>query len=97
MSNPQLEDGYIKIANTVMEALAKTRIPGEAMQVLLVILRKTYGFNKKEDNISLSQFHSATGIKKPSIIRAVKLLENMKLIYKKANKQITSYRFNKDL
>ncbi len=97
MASPQLEDGYTRIANEIMEALAKTRIPGEAMQILLVILRKTYGYNKKEDVISLSQFHLATGIIKPSIIRATKLLESMNLISKKAKGMVTSYRFNKNL
>ena len=38
MANPQTENGYTKIANEIMEALAHIRIPGEAMQVLLVIL-----------------------------------------------------------
>ena len=97
MKTPQLEDGYTRIANEIMEGLSKTRVAGEAMQILLVILRKTYGFNKKEDAISLSQFYSATGIKKPSNVRTIKLLESMKLIYKKANLRIISYRFNKDL
>ena len=56
MASPQLKDGYVAIANEIMDALAHIRIPGEARQVLDVILRKTYGWKKKEDEISLSQF-----------------------------------------
>ncbi len=79
-----------------MEALADIRIPGEAMQVLLVVLRKTYGFNKKEDAISLSQFNRATHLVKPSIIRALNVLSSMNIISKNANGSIRKYRFNKD-
>ena len=59
------------------------------------IIRKTLGFNKRDDKIALSQINLATGIVKPSIIRAIKQLESMNLIYKNA-KEIPSYRFNKD-
>jgi len=98
MASPHLEDGYVKIANEIMEALATIRIPGEARQVLDVIFRKTYGWNKKKDKISLSQFYKATGIKKPSIIRAIKTLSTMNLIIvsEKANRDGQEYEFNKD-
>lgn len=97
MANPQLENGHIKIANEIWEALIKTRISGEARQVLDFVLRKTYGFNKKEDKISLSQLVLATGLRRPDIIRARnKLLQMNIIISKKANDNITSYRFNKD-
>ena len=46
MANPQKENGYIMIANEIMEALAKYRIPGEQRQCLDVILRKTYGYDR---------------------------------------------------
>lgn len=93
---PQLENGFTRIANEIMEALAHIRIPGEARQVLDVILRKTYGFMKRSDQISLSQFHLATGMVKPSIVRAIRQLEAMNLISKNANGLHPEYSFNKD-
>jgi len=103
---PQLENGYTKIANELLEAIAAIRIPGEAMQVLLVIIRKTYGYCKKKDAISLSQFVSATGMKKPNICRAVKKLLDMNIIkplskkiikiIEKDNAYISEYELNKD-
>ena len=83
MANPQKENGYTPIANEIMEALAKTRIPGEARQVLDVIIRKTYGFNKAEDLISLSQFVRATGLKRPNVVRAIQKLLEMNIIRRK--------------
>lgn len=103
---PQLENGYTKIANELLEAIAAIRIPGEAMQVLLVIIRKTYGYCKKKDAISLSQFVAATGIKKPNVCRAVKKLLDMNIIkplskkiikiIEKDNAYISEYELNKD-
>ena len=80
MANPQKEDGFVATANELAEAFARIRISGEEWQILWVILRKTYGWNKKQDSISLSQFVEATGIVKPHIVRAIKSLESKKVI-----------------
>jgi phage replication O-like protein O len=92
---PQCEDGYTRIANELLEALCRIRIPGESMQIFLMILRKTYGFGKKEDRISLFQFHS-TGIIKSHIPRAVEKLKLMNLITQKGNEYGLIYGINKD-
>lgn len=97
MASPQKENGYTAIANEIMEALASIRIPGEARQVLDVILRKTYGWNKKEDKISLSQFRKITSLKDHHIIRSRKKLISMNLITtKKGNRGSVIYGFQKD-
>jgi len=94
--NPQLENGYTKIANEIMESLAKIRIPGEAMQILLFILRKTYGWGKKDDRISLSQFVEGTGLKKPTLCKAINKLKKLNLIItQKGNLTYTTYCINK--
>lgn len=96
MANPQVEHGYTKIANELMQALARIRIPGETRQIVDTIFRKTYGFNKKEDIISLSQFCLATGMKKPTCSRAIKTALSMNIIIKKDNGGIHFYSINKD-
>jgi phage replication O-like protein O len=94
--SPQKENGYTSIANEIMDALAKIRISGEAMQVLMFILRKTYGWNKKVDIISLSQFIRGTGLKKPAVCKAINKLTAMNLIGTQKDNDIgTSYCFNK--
>ncbi len=91
MANPQKENGYTPIANEIVEALARTRINGEAMQVLWVIIRKTYGFNKKEDSISLSQFVEVTGLPKPTVCKALNKLKRLGIITQKANAVANKY------
>ena len=97
-ANPQTENGYTKIANEIMDALAKMRIPGEARQVLDVIIRKTYGWGKKKDAIATSQFMALTGLKKGMVHRARKrlLYANLITVYKNDDSQVLSYSFQKD-
>jgi len=79
---------FTKIKHEILEALCRTRIPGEARQVLDCIIRKTYGFSKKEDWIALSQFVVATGLSKPRISHSLKKLFAMNIIAKKGNGKI---------
>jgi phage replication O-like protein O len=94
--NPQAENGHTDIAHEVLEALARIRIPGEAMQVFLFIMRKTWGWKKKTDRIPLSQFVDGTGLLKTHVCAAIKMLESMHLIItEKGNELHTSYCINK--
>lgn len=98
MASPQIEEGFTKIANEIMDALCHIRIPGEERQVLDCILRKTYGWNKCEDAIALSQFMEMTGLKKPTVCRAINRLLSKKIIIiiEKDNEPAKLYKFIKD-
>ena len=91
----QKENGYTSIANELMDALSKYRVPGEQRQCLDFVLRKTYGWNKKWDKISLSQFTKGTGLKRPNVVRALKSLVLKKIVLKNDTTYTTSYQFNK--
>ena len=82
MANPQKENGHTDIANEIMEAMARTHWSGYEIQIILFLLRKTYGWHKKEDWISLSSFEKATGIDHTSICRTIKKLVQRKIIKK---------------
>ena len=98
MESPQLENGYLRIANEIYDAFCRTRISGVERQILDCILRKTYGWGKCEDAISLSQFVVMTGVKKPNIERAINGLLSKKIItvIKNDNDGINVYKFVKD-
>lgn len=51
----ELEDGYAKLSNMLLEAYAGADLTKRHFKVLLAILRKTYGWNKAMDRISDSQ------------------------------------------
>ena len=68
------------------------------MQCLWVVFRKTYGWKKTEDEISLSQFAEMTGMKRPNVARAIAWLVSKKilLVIKNDTTYANRYRFNKD-
>ena len=95
MANPQKENGHVKIANEIVEAFARHRLSGNEWQVLWVILRKTYGWNKKSDAISLSQIAKMTGISRPHVAHAVAKL-CARGVAKKSNTYVSTYELQKD-
>ena len=80
MPNPQLENGYTRIANEILDALCKFNLILGQRQVFDFILRKTYGYGKKEDRISLSQISIGTGLSKRSVIYNLQNLEARQVI-----------------
>ena len=55
MSKADIEQGYTRLANQLIESMAQADLSGRQFRVLLVIIRKTYGFHKKTDHITASQ------------------------------------------
>lgn len=82
MANPKIEDGYTKIANELLEAIIKTRMSDYEHRVFWLIVRKTYGFNKKSDWIAQKQIVLATGILKQNVSRIIKNLLERNMITK---------------
>lgn len=78
----QLENGYTRIANEIMDNLVNTPLLGAEFQVLLFIIRKTYGYNKKQDRISFTQFEKHTGISRQTINKTIKNLVAKGMIVK---------------
>lgn len=72
MASPQKENGFTPIANEIVEALVKACLLGSEFQVVLFVIRKTYGWNKKYDIISLTQFEQGTGLSRPTVVKTLK-------------------------
>lgn len=102
MPRPQIENGHIQIAtgteqNDVLSALISANLTSTEYQVALTVIRKTWGWKKKEDWISISQFIKLTGKSKQSIINATNLLVKKGLLVKQTVLGVkTTYSFNKD-
>ncbi len=79
-NTPQTENGYTQIANEIMEALMKVNLSAYESRVLWFLFRKTYGWNKKTDWITLSQFSECIGLDRRLIHRAIKALSSKKMI-----------------
>jgi phage replication O-like protein O len=80
MVSPQLENGFTQIANEILEHLCEPGINGSEFRVLLLVIRKTYGFKKKSDRISLSQFEKYTRMKRAQAVETIKALLAKKIL-----------------
>jgi phage replication O-like protein O len=98
MANPQKENGFTAIANELIEALIASNLSGQDFKIALLIIRKTYGFNKNEDAVSLSQMELATGMGKIRCSQVVNRLQLMKIltVTENINGIGKKYKFNKD-
>jgi len=61
LSNPQIEDGYTRIANEIMENVYAWDFNGTQLKIILCLWRYTYGFQRKEHCLSESFLAKAVG------------------------------------
>ena len=66
----------------IWERLAGLRIAGETHQVLYVVLAKTYGYGMNKNCIENAEFVELTGLGVTNVLRGLKNLQNMGIIYK---------------
>ena len=93
MADIQLENGYTRIANEILEHLVNTALLGSEWQILVCIIRKTYGFQKREDKISLTQFQRFTKLSRPTVVKGIKNLIHRGILVKTA---LLGYMLEKD-
>lgn len=74
MASPQIEDGYVRISRELLSAFCYLDASGPEFMIVLAVISKTYGWNKKEDKISLSMFQKLTKMTRPRTFRAIKQL-----------------------
>ncbi|MDW7669552.1 MAG: replication protein [Bacillota bacterium] len=92
----QLENGYTRIANTILEVMATVKLSPTQHRVLYIVWRYTYGFGRKHHDLSLSFLTKATGCSFRQVQREVKsLLENKILIEVENKSRTRKIGFNK--
>lgn len=83
---PQLENGYTKIANELLDAIAKSELSKRQLKIVLAVIRKTYGYNKKVDDMTVTQLVESTNIDKSAVSRTLPELEAMNVLSKRQGK-----------
>lgn len=83
---PQTEDGYLRIANELYEAILQFNFSKRQLLVVLAIIRKTYGYGKKSDDVSLSQLEGLISIDRAHISRTINELVAMGVLLKQNGK-----------
>ena len=83
-----MASGYTHIDDGLMWELCSADLTNQEFRVLLAIIKKTIGFNKKKDKISYSQLSAMTEINTKHIPATLKALEHkgwIKVSRKSAN------------
>lgn len=94
--SPQLEDGHIRIANELFDAILRAKLKYSTQTVLLAVMRKTYGYGKKEDDVSASQIGALCGMSRPHVTNALNELAAMNIITKRPGRYGSLIGVNKD-
>ncbi|WP_181391027.1 replication protein [Achromobacter pulmonis] len=82
--SPQLENGFMRISNELEDAILAHPLTDRQHKVLRAVMRKTYGFGKKEDDLSASQLASILAkTPRQHVSTALNELAAMKVIHKR--------------
>jgi phage replication O-like protein O len=66
MASPQVENGYTRIANELLEALACADLNGTQFRLMLTLIRETYG--RRQLAVKLSYTRLASMVKQPRTV-----------------------------
>lgn len=86
MACPQKENGFIPIATEIAQVMQKIQWSNSETRIIWCVFEKTYGWHKKEDWISLSQFSKMTGLLPQHISRTITKLIKRGILKKNKNK-----------
>jgi len=81
---------YTQVSNFFIDTVIR-QISPSAVLCYMVICRKTSGWQKEYDSISISQFMEYTGLTKPTVIKALRELTERGVINVDSSSKIASY------
>ncbi len=88
----QLENGYTRIANEVLEVIYGTNFNATQLKIILCVIRYTYGFNRKSHTLSVNFISKATGVSKRYISNELQKLIKANVILVIKNYTVTNSR-----
>ena len=92
-----LENGYLRLANQIQDAVCKVELSGREFRVLNAVIRLTYGWSKKEDRITNSLIADKTGLAVKHVSEAVLTLATRRIIHLRRIGQTRYIGINTDL
>jgi phage replication O-like protein O len=99
LADVQLEHGYTKIANEILEATMKLKLSPTQFKIIMAVWRYTYGFNRKAHDMSLTFLSESIRAHKQSVKKDLDKLIEMKIIVvtrDSTNKKARKIAFNKN-
>jgi phage replication O-like protein O len=89
MNSPQIESGYTRIANELLDAIIAYPFSRREFAIVFALIRVTYGYQKKEDAISGWQLSEMTGIDRSHVSKTVADLVEKNIIRKSDSGRIS--------
>ena len=85
MASPQKENGYTSIANELLEQIYRRRFSASQLKILLLVIRFTYGFNRKTATLSNTFIAAGTGMHEITVSKEIGALlrDNVLKLHKK--------------
>jgi phage replication O-like protein O len=80
LADVQLEHGYTTIAHEILEATMKLKLSPTQFKIIMAVWRFTYGFHRKDHDMSLSFLAEAIGAHKQAVKKDLDKLIDMKII-----------------
>ena len=71
MGGPQTQDGFMRLANELLDAIAASDFSKREYKVILAVMRQTYGYNRKTAPICVKALAAATGLDERHVRRTV--------------------------
>jgi len=72
MASPQLENGFARVANELLEALAGSGVTSRESKVLWAVLRETYGYSRKTRTVSYGRIAKLTRLGRQHVATLVR-------------------------
>ena len=80
---PQLERGYTRVANELLEAVLKYPFTGGELKLVFAVIRSTYGWGRKEAVLYVADLAKMTGLSPRHTKRLLQRLARDKVLLKK--------------
>jgi len=84
---------FTRVPHVTLERLARVRLKPNEWRTVMALMRKTYGYHKSKDRISLSQFEKMTGMDRKRQSSALKSLRGKRIFAMKPG-PINTYALN---
>ncbi|MEZ2660535.1 replication protein [Aneurinibacillus aneurinilyticus] len=94
MANPQTESGHLRIANEIWDEILRRKFSERQQKILKLIMRLSYGCNKKEAIIPKLNYFEICGVRIQDARKEVQYLADCRII--DWNENTNTFSFNKD-
>lgn len=80
MANPQIEHGHTRIANEILEQIMRVSLNGTQFRLVMAIWRYTYGFQRKNHEMSISFLVESINGSRSQVTRELNALIDRKIV-----------------